>query len=110
MNAGVDDFLTKPLNADELLNRVRVAERLLGFMNQVRELKRLLPICSYCKKIRDDKDYWHQIETYIHDHTGSDFSHSICPKCYSEHIVPQLEALQAENERLSSGATPPGAK
>ena len=91
MEAGVDDCLTKSRDADELFVRLRVAERILNFMGQVRDLKRLLPICSYCKKIRDDKDYWHQIESYIHSHTGSDFSHSICPECLVKHIQPQLE-------------------
>jgi sigma-B regulation protein RsbU (phosphoserine phosphatase) len=90
MEAGVDDFMAKPLRPDELTIRLRVAERILNFTNQVRELKRLLPICSYCKKVRDDKDYWHQIETYIHKQTGTDFSHGICPQCYEEHVKPQL--------------------
>jgi sigma-B regulation protein RsbU (phosphoserine phosphatase) len=90
MEAGVDDFLTKSSQMDDLLVRLRVAERILNFMGQVRELKRLLPICSYCKKIRDDQDYWHKIESYIHDHTGSDFSHGICPDCYEKVIKPQL--------------------
>jgi hypothetical protein len=47
----------------------------------VKRLKRLLPICMYCKSVRDDKDYWHQIEEYIHTETGTDFSHGICPAC-----------------------------
>ena len=53
-DAGVDDFLTKPLNFDELWNRLRVAERILRYATQVRQLEEMLPICSYCKKIRDD--------------------------------------------------------
>lgn len=88
---GVDDFLTKPLRQDELQTRLRVAGRILGFIRQVSDLKRLLPICSYCKRIRDDKDYWHQIESYIHDHTGADFSHSICPECFEKVVKPQLQ-------------------
>jgi DNA-binding response OmpR family regulator len=96
MDAGVDDFLNKPLRQEELLTRLRVAERILNYINEVRELRRILPICSFCKKVRDDKDYWHQIENYIREHTSTDFSHSICPKCYEEHIKPQLEALQAQ--------------
>jgi CheY-like chemotaxis protein len=94
MAAGVDDFLTKPLRQDELLMRLRVAERILSFMRQVRDLKRLLPICSYCKRIRDDRDYWHQIETYLHTQSGTDFSHGICPDCFGKHIKPQLDQLR----------------
>ncbi|MEW6304151.1 MAG: response regulator [Verrucomicrobiota bacterium] len=96
MDAGVDDFLTKPLSHEELTIRLRVAGRILEFIDQIRELKRLLPICMYCKKIRDDQDYWHQVEAYLHDHTGTDFSHSICPECYETQVKPQLKALQDE--------------
>jgi phosphoserine phosphatase RsbU/P len=93
MNAGVDDFLTKPLNREELEIRLRVAERILGYATQVRQLKELLPICMYCKKIRDDQNYWEIIEDYIHQCTGTDFSHGICPDCYEKVAVPQIEAL-----------------
>ncbi|MBA3029654.1 MAG: hypothetical protein FP816_12735, partial [Desulfobacteraceae bacterium] len=41
----------------------------------------ILPICSFCKKIRDDKGYWEQVEVYVGDHSHADFSHSICPDC-----------------------------
>jgi sigma-B regulation protein RsbU (phosphoserine phosphatase) len=93
MTAGVDDFLTKPLDREELEIRLRVAERIIGYATQVRQLKELLPICMYCKKIRDDHDYWKIIEEYIHQHTGSDFSHGICPDCYEKISVPQIEAV-----------------
>lgn len=92
MDAGVDDFLNKPLRPDALLTRLRVASRILDFISQIRELKRLLPICMYCKNIRDDQSYWHQIESYIHEQTGTDFSHSICPACFEKEVKPQLEA------------------
>ncbi len=94
MQKGVDDFLNKPLDREELVNRLRVAERILGFAKQIRQLKELLPICSYCKRIRDDQNYWQQIESYIHNHTGSDFSHSICPECYDTVVRPQIDALK----------------
>ncbi len=93
MTAGVDDFLTKPLDREELETRLRVAERIIGFATQVRQLKELLPICMYCKKIRDDQNYWKILEEYIHQYTGSDFSHGICPDCYKEIAVPQIEAM-----------------
>jgi DNA-binding NtrC family response regulator len=58
--------------------RTRELEQTLA---NVKVLRGLLPICAWCKKIRDDKGYWQQIEAYIHDHTEADFSHSICPEC-----------------------------
>jgi sigma-B regulation protein RsbU (phosphoserine phosphatase) len=93
--AGVDDFLTKPLDPQEMWMRLRVAERILRYATQVSQLETFLPICSYCKKIRDDKNYWQQIESYINKRTGTDFSHSVCPDCYQRVILPELEKLRA---------------
>ena len=66
--------------------RLRVAERILEFTTQIRQLKELIPICMYCKRVRDDQDYWQQVESYIHAHTGSNFSHGICPECFNKQI------------------------
>jgi sigma-B regulation protein RsbU (phosphoserine phosphatase) len=93
-DAGVDDFLTKPLEIDELWTRLRVASRILRYATQVRQLEELLPICSYCKKIRDDKNYWQQMEGYINQRTGSEFSHSVCPDCYTSVILPEIEEMK----------------
>lgn len=93
-DAGVDDFLTKPLDLAELWTRLRVAERILRYTTQVRQLEEMLPICSYCKKIRDDQNYWQQLEGYISERTGSDFSHSVCPDCYKRVVLPELEQLK----------------
>lgn len=98
-DAGVDDFLTKPLDFSELWTRLRVAERILRYTTQVRQLEQMLPICSYCKKIRDDQNYWQQIESYISERTGSDFSHSVCPDCYQRVIVPELERIKEDASR-----------
>ncbi len=93
-DAGVDDFLTKPLDLPELWTRLRVAERILRYTRQVRQLEEMLPICSYCKKIRDDQNYWQQLEGYISVRTGSDFSHSVCPDCYQSVLVPELAKIK----------------
>jgi DNA-binding response OmpR family regulator len=95
MDAGIDDFLSKPLDREVILMRLRVAERILEFTTQIRMLKELLPICMYCKRIRDDQDYWQQVETYIHSHTGSNFSHGICPDCFTKemHVFPSRAGL-----------------
>ena len=90
MDAGIDDFLSKPLDGDELMLRLRVAERIIRDATQIRKLKQLLPICLYCKKVRDDRDYWKQIDAYIHEQTGTDFSHGICPECYQTKVEPML--------------------
>ena len=103
-DAGVDDFLTKPLDLAELWTRLRVAERILKYTTQVRQLEEMLPICSYCKKIRDDQNYWQQLEGYISERTGSDFSHSVCPDCYQRVVLPELEKFKAA---AAAGTSPP---
>lgn len=95
-DAGVDDFLSKPLDMDELWMRLRVAERTLRYATQVRQLEELLPICSYCKKIRNDQNCWQHAESYINERTGSEFSHSVCPDCIALVVQPQIEKLKAE--------------
>ena len=98
LEAGADDYVVKPFDADELRARLKVGQRVVELertlarrvedlqtaLADVKKLKRLLPICMYCKSIRDDKDYWHQVEEYIHDETGTDFSHGICPTCMNK--------------------------
>jgi nitrate/nitrite-specific signal transduction histidine kinase len=60
-------------------------------LSEVKVLNTLLPTCSYCRKIRDDKDYWQSVEAYISQHTDTRFSHGICPECYEQHVRPDLE-------------------
>lgn len=67
------------------LSLVEMNDRLTKALAEVETLRGLLPICCVCKKIRDDKGYWNQIETYIHKCTGAEFSHGICPDCAKEH-------------------------
>jgi len=64
-----------------LLELRRVSSRMADVLDKVKTLHGLLPICAWCKRIRDDHGYWSQVETYVHEHTGADFTHGICPDC-----------------------------
>jgi DNA-binding response OmpR family regulator len=85
--AGVDDFLTKPLDRPTIRMRLRVAERILRFTTEIKQLQDLIPICAYCRKIRNDGNYWQLVETYIKEQTGSNFTHGICPECTEDFLA-----------------------
>jgi PAS domain S-box-containing protein len=75
--------------------REQLVAELQEALAEVRSLQEILPICSYCKRIRDDAHYWQHVESYISQHTNTRFSHSICPSCYVSEVQPQLDALDA---------------
>jgi PAS domain S-box-containing protein len=76
--------------------REQLVRELQTALAEVKTLREILPICSYCRKIRDDENYWHTVENYISDHTGTRFSHSICPSCMKTHVESQLEPSERE--------------
>jgi phosphoserine phosphatase RsbU/P len=84
MKAGADDFITKPFDEEQLAARLGVAQRILGLQSQVSQLSGLLPICSQCKKVRDDRNYWQQVESYVAQRSEVTFSHGYCPDCLKE--------------------------
>ena len=79
-----------------MIKEKSIVNRLLS--QEVKTLTGLLPICATCKKIRDDKGYWKQIESYIRDHSEAEFSHGICPDCHEKH---KEEIVKFRSSRLS---------
>jgi phosphoserine phosphatase RsbU/P len=107
LRSGANDYITKPFNREELAARMAVAASFIAMqqalsdrvselelaLSQIKTLRALLPICAWCKKIRDDGDYWHEVEEYVALHANVRFTHGICPGCES--------TLDEEAERLS---------
>lgn len=119
-DAGAIDYIGKPIKKLELLARVRSILRLKEetdhrkarerelekkvvqlrkAISDLKTLSGLLPICSYCKKIRDDKGYWQQVDSYITDHSAAGFSHSICPECLQEHYPDYADDVLKESAK-----------
>jgi PAS domain S-box-containing protein len=86
---GVARDVTERKAAEE--ERERLVAELRAAVSEVKTLQGFLPICSYCKSIRDDGNYWHAVEAYISEHTNTRFSHGICPRCYVTVVEPELK-------------------
>ncbi len=109
LQAGANDYIAKPANREELQVRVQVGVRVVELqlaladrvqqleqaLSEVQQLKGLIPICSYCKKVRDDQNYWQQVESYISTRSEAEFSHGICPDCLENTVKPMLEKHRA---------------
>ncbi len=109
LKSGADDYVTKPFDAAVLHARVDVGIRVLELQSKlarrvkeleealanVKRLQGLLPICSYCKRVRNDGNYWQQVDMYIAEHTEAKLSHGFCPDCFEIHVKPQMAELDA---------------
>jgi sigma-B regulation protein RsbU (phosphoserine phosphatase) len=91
IHAGADDFVSKPYDPEVLTGRLFVAERILTLQNRVKRLEGKLSTCTYCKKIRDERDRWVSIESYITLRSDASFSHGVCPECYDSVVRPELD-------------------
>jgi DNA-binding response OmpR family regulator len=112
LGAGADDYLTKPVWKEGLRARLQVGMRIVELqsslagrirdleaaLSKVKQLQGLLPICSYCKKVRNDQNYWQQVDLYVTQHSEAQFSHGICPSCFDRFVTPELAKLSAETE------------
>jgi len=115
IQAGANDYLSKPFHREELRVRVGVGVQMLLLQKtlaeqvkeleealaQVKQLQGILPICSYCKQVRDDQNYWQKVEDYISDHTDVQFSHGICPNCY-ERVIREFEEQKQRQTRTAA--------
>lgn len=94
--------ITQPI----LVKLTNTISSLQSTLSELKVLRGILPICSFCKKIRDDAGYWNQVETYIQKHSDADFSHSICPSCVNKHYPHIAEEVHRTNKMNSSKKNP----
>ena len=108
LDADADDYVIKPFDYHELRARIRVGARVVTLqaalgervaelekaLSRVKSLQGLLPMCSYCKRIRDDRNYWQQVESYIAERSEAEFTHGVCPHCYETIVKPELDLLR----------------
>ncbi len=105
LDAGANDYIAKPFESNELRARIRVGTRVLRLqaelsnrikdlqdsLTHIKTLQGIMPICSYCKRIRDDSNYWQEVEAYVKKHSDADFTHSVCPECYEKRVIPEMD-------------------
>ncbi|MGH7353974.1 MAG: response regulator [Candidatus Rokuibacteriota bacterium] len=112
LEAGADDYMIKPFEREELRARIHAGLRVIELersladrvveleeaLHKVKLLQGLIPICAWCKKVRDDRNYWQQVEQYVTEHSEARFTHSICPDCRAKYIDPEIQRAREERE------------
>ena len=120
LDAGASDYVTKPFDSEELRARDRVGLRMVALqqalanrvseleqaLTHVQQLQGILPICCYCKNVRNDQNYWQQVEAYIVAHSELRFTHGVCPSCYKDRVEPELQRMStaSRSSQTRSGA------
>jgi phosphoserine phosphatase RsbU/P len=113
LDAGADDFVAKPFNEMELRARLRAGERHVllqeelgrrvieveAALTRIRQLEGILPLCSYCKRIREGERAWQPLESFISRRSKAKFSHDICPDCWTYVVEPELKDLTPETPK-----------
>lgn len=87
------DYIKKPFNPRELLARVNTHVELKRSREEIKTLKGFIPICACCKKIRDDKGFWEDVEKYIEERSYAKFSHGMCPDCVKKYYPDIYEKI-----------------
>lgn len=98
MDRGVDDFLSKPLDRQDLAIRLRVAQRILKDTSRIKSLENIVTMCAYTKKVKLPDEDWLTIEEFIDKQFGIKLSHGIHPDYYQDVILPEMQRLREENE------------
>jgi DNA repair exonuclease SbcCD ATPase subunit len=96
---GVGFDITERKKTEE--EREKLIKELQDALAEIKTLRGILPLCSFCKKIRDDKGYWEQVDVYIHKYSGADISHGICPDCIKEHYPEEYKSMSKKYEYMS---------
>lgn len=86
IEAGVDDYLVKPVDLESLRMRLLVASRIVALNERVRTLEGILPMCAYCRRIRVEGGSYQSLEDFVSDKTPAQFSHGVCPECAARHF------------------------
>ncbi len=120
IEAGIDHYVLKPVDIEKFIAAVEKCSRdilarkavtrhhrereellakLQAALEEIKVLQGILPICSFCKNIRNDEGYWEQVEAYIGRHTKAEFSHSVCPACLRKHYPEHYEKIMAQRRQ-----------